>query len=161
MAFAARKRCLTLVLGGMQPKSRVPRQRSRCLGGPSQKLGLALSRLLRRIQSPPVRSLTMGFVIAMIMNPDGHCRKRCKATASFAMIKHTEGLTASGPMAILCPWLWAIVIKGMGCKRPYSCSNMECKWQSCHHCPQGEMHTYYAQDIGVCKRAKRFAGLPA
>ena len=66
--------------------------------------------------------------------------KRCNGTASFAMIKHTKALMASGSMATLVPGCVAttIVKTDRGCKRPHSCPKKE-KWQSCHYRPPAKV----------------------
>ena len=88
----------------------------------------------------------------MIANLDGADRKRCKATASFAMIKHTETLTDSCPMAILALGCGAtiIVIKGRGVN--------DLAASTITH--RRKTHSN-AHGVGANKHTKRLAGLLA
>ena len=86
----------------------------------------------------------------MMANLAGADRKRCKATASFAMIKHTETLTDSGPMSILALGCRAtiIVIKGRGVDDQAASTIAH----------RRKTHSK-AHGVGVNKHTKRFAGV--
>ena len=102
----------------------------------------------------PCASLALGSAIPRMANPDGPGRKRCNATASFTMIKHTEAPTASGPMATLVLGCGAtsIVQRGRGCKRPRICPKRK-KMAKLPLSPAGEIHTLGTRPY--CKKAHK------
>ena len=130
--------CLTTASG---QTSTYHRQRSGCQGRPWGNRVSSLPDGCAGSSDISFVAMLCGLSLPTMAHADGPGRERCKATASFAMVKHTEALTASGPVhGYSCPWQWGQQHrdKGQGMHMTSQLPKKKGNWQSCHHRPQAK-----------------------